>query len=262
MRYSRTISLGILTGLAVAILVIPPLLMDDEEPQDGSWIGADTPSAQPIGYWSFDQTLAGTPGLFQVLPPGEPPEYIPGREREAVRFPLGSGGRFAHGLVLPESVPMDNISISFWLKPGLWDPEDAPAVIVAYVLDAPSTGDSPSVGLGGAREGGQLVFVERLQNTSGGPSLLQAIGEPRFPDQDRWHFVTLRISQEKETAIVTVDNELDITATVQGNWSGDGRLFLGSGTFNGGIDELRIFNGILTQEEIEKLYTGQYATDR
>lgn len=240
--------------LLILVLTAPPRLVAPDTDSTGT---AKTPirgasSASLLGHWSFNRTLASADRSLSFTTPQFLPRYVAGHSGDALTFPLGQGSLFAHGASLEGiSLPRDNISVSFWFKPSRWEHDKAPGILFAYVPQ-----EGPTFGIAGGQPDGRILFVQRHS-----PERITRLeGRIRDYNSDTWQFVVLRTSQSLGVADLYVNGEQDLTADVAQVSGGTGSLYIGTKAFNGAMDELHIFEGLLTNQEIRQLWEGRYGT--
>jgi len=183
-------------------------------------------------------------------------QYSSGKFGQAAKFDGTSGT----GVIIPPPTTSFNFSISFWVKTSNAEVGDLDATNTIIGLDknAQYTNDF-CVGLA---KGKLKVCVET--NTDGD----KVFDTGKFIANNEWHLVVVNFNVAKDGSFdVFVDgvwvysNSVTATPSMESyNWgigclAQDGSVYTGqNSTFHGLIDQVRIFNKPLTEDEIKALY--------
>jgi hypothetical protein len=216
-----------------------------------------------VGYYSFDNVVDDTIVVNKVagtnvMPDGiirNEPEWTDGISGDALLFSPSSSGHVAFGTYDP-SAETEELSVSVWVNwkglDGNWhsvcgkrDGWDASLIMWDICLDMSSGG------------------IQFETNTADGKVYIIT---PDPPAIDDWTHIA-----------VTFDGSLGIIY-VNGEWANEGEMtfglgrdaefHLGCGTtgggdpFNGTIDEFRVYNRVLSEDEIAALYKQPTSVNR
>ena len=198
-----------------------------------------------------DSSGFGNDGTLQD-PPGVPDWLVSGKYGGAFDF-TGDGLTSGQAILV-----LDDDSL---------DPGDSDFAISLWVL-ARDNVDGDVLRKGSAATGSTWYKIEHSPsvhnnkfslnfNTDGTDATVTS--DAAYADEI-WHFIVAQ--RVGNTAELWIDGVLDGSATVTGGISNAGNLAIGSKDtldddfFNGGIDDVRFWQGSLTADEIQSLYTA------
>ncbi|MDR3460039.1 MAG: Ig-like domain-containing protein [Verrucomicrobiae bacterium] len=211
----------------------------------------------PLAYWRFNETadltaydLAGTNngtiGSTVVLgTTGPVAPAFPGFEAGNTAFQFN--GTDARVSVPPLNLNSSNLTITAWVKRS---GAQSYAGIVSW-----NSGGPTIIDLGFGNSDGRLTYI-RNNSVYNSPSLIVPDGQ--------WTFVALALTSSNAVLYMATNSALtsytitraDATATVFTNTAYIGYAPYGSAYFNGGIDEVAIFNQLLSPAQLTNLMSS------
>ena len=198
-------------------------------------------SAELVGHWRFDGNLydsvGGVDGTFNE----GSPEYVKGRIGQGIEFDGVS--QFAH---LPSENP-SAYTITLWVKPAR---TDAASVIVRTSSSGQTTHWSHQLRINPEGVFQHYLWVGSERNVVG-TTLVEA---------DTWYHVAIAAANDGPMHLYVNGEEDAASIDVAGTLWGDGdRYYVGSnsghgmGWFQGIVDDVQIYDTILSAEEIIKI---------
>jgi hypothetical protein len=201
----------------------------------------DASSADMVGHWKFDGDLKDSFGQADGTFNGGSPAYVTGRIGQGIDFDGVS--QFVH---IPSANP-SAYTITLWVRPAR---TDAASVIVRTSSSGPTTHWSHQLRINPQGTFHHYLWVGSERNIAG-RTLVEA---------DEWYHVAIA-AENNGPMYLYVNGEEDATSiNIAGTLWGDGdRYYVGSnsghnmGWFQGVVDDVQIYDSILTAEEIEKI---------
>jgi hypothetical protein len=198
-------------------------------------------SAELVGHWRFDGNLedsfGGEHGTFSA----GSPTYVKGRIGQGIEFDGES--QFVH---LP-SVNPSAYTITLWVKPARLD---AASVIVRTSSSGQTTHWSHQLRINPDGVFQHYLWVGSERNVVG-TTLVEA---------DTWYHVAIAAASDGPMHLYVNSEEdaasIDVAGTL---WGAGDRYYVGSnsghgmGWFQGAVDDVQIYDSILTAEEIRKI---------
>ena len=147
----------------------------------------------------------------------------------------------------PQELKLSTFSLSYWFKPGNWTGSSWQGTHIRKY----GTGAGRPYWTYGAKPGSVLVFEMR-----GDDGIYHALtGIKNDWDMNQFYHIVAEYDNSGGLWKIYVDGELDNSKTEQISPSiTDGNFFVGSGFFDGFIDELRVYDRILSEEEIQAIF--------
>jgi hypothetical protein len=198
-------------------------------------------SAEMVGHWMFDGDLNDSFGQAHGTFNGGSPAYVTGRIGQGIDF--NGVNQFVH-------IPLENPSaytITLWVRPAR---TDAASVIVRTSGSGPTTHWSHQLRINPQGAFHHYLYIGSELNLAG-TTLVEA---------DEWYHVAIAAANNS-TMHLYVNGEEDATPiNVAGTLWGDGdRYYVASnsghsmGWFQGIVDDVQIYDNILTAEEVERI---------
>ena len=224
-----------------------------------SYMGAIV-SLNPVGYWRFDESSGTVAADLSIndLDGTYHPQVTLGQvgaiigDSDTSALFNGSSGYF-HVAAAAQLAVAGDLTIAFWLNTELLS---GPQTIISYTAngETPATNTLYEVTLGG---NGYLSY--RHEKANGTDYAHTFTGESLLPGS--WYLVTVtRDSSKKEVNLFVDDNLVGTYAAGQNPNNGStSSLYIGSNFgnnqfFHGRIDEVAIFNKVLTAAEMQGVY--------
>ncbi len=198
-------------------------------------------SAEMVGHWRFDGDLNDSFGEAHGTFNGGSPAYVTGRIGQGIDF--NGVSQFVH-------IPSENPSaytITLWVRPAR---TDAASVFVRTSGSGPTTEWSHQLRINPQGAFHHYLWVGSERNVAG-TTLVEA---------DEWYHVAIAAANNG-TMHLFVNGEEDATSIdVAGTlWGAGDRYYVGSnsghamGWFQGVVDDVQIYDSILTAEEVERI---------
>lgn len=223
-------------------------------------------SDQLLAYWPLDEYRTGsTPDMsgngyhlrfWDSNESTESPSIATGRHGMAIDLCKGCWGQTVTN---PAGLNRTTMTITFWFQPGTanhTDEEDTD-ILHAKVYN----GSWPNYRIGGAdttisdpAQGWTNLYIRRF--SSSGAFSVET--EQELFDPDRWHHATVEF--DGSTVSVYVDGVKDTERTYNGTApleNGIDEFQIGGSAFNGKLDELRIYQGTLSTDQIQTVMNGE-----
>ncbi len=201
---------------------------------------AGVPPGQ-IGYWTFDGNLDDTAGNAAGSFSGGNPVYVAGQAKQGLQF---DGVDDYVDLRLPNPTAY---TIVLWAKPAR---TDAVSIVVRTSSSGPTTHWSHQLRINPEGRFHHYLWVGSARNVSG-TTLVQP---------DTWYHVAISAENDGPMRLYVNGEEDGDSVDVAGTLWGDGdRYYIGSnsgdsmGWFQGVVDDLQIYDRLLTQEEIRQV---------
>jgi hypothetical protein len=203
--------------------------------------GLSNASAELVGHWRFDGNLddsvGGADGTFSV----GSPTYVKGRIGQGIEF-----DGVSHFVHLPSANP-SVYTITLWVRPAR---TDAASVIVRTSSSGQTTHWSHQLRINPDGVFQHYLWVGSERNVVG-TTLVEA---------DTWYHVTIAAASDGPMHLYVNGEEDAASIDVAGTLWGEGdRYYVGSnsghgmGWFQGVVDDVQIYDSILTAEEIAKI---------
>ncbi|MFC1795245.1 LamG domain-containing protein [Planctomycetota bacterium] len=198
-------------------------------------------SAQLVGHWRFDGDLDDSVGEAHGTFNGGSPAYVAGRIGQGIDF-----DGVSHFVHLPSENP-SAYTITLWVRPAR---TDAASVIVRTSGSGQTTHWSHQLRINPQGAFHHYLWVGSERNVAG-TTLVEA---------DEWYHVAIAAANDGPMHLY-VNGEEDATSIdVAGTLWGEGdRYYVGSnsghgmGWFQGVVDDVQIYDSILTAEEIDRI---------
>jgi len=198
-------------------------------------------SAELVGHWRFDGNLDDSVGGAHGTFSGGSPTYVKGRIGQGIEF-----DGVSHFVHLPSANP-SAYTITLWVRPAR---TDAASVIVRTSSSGQTTHWSHQLRINPQGVFHHYLWIGSERNVAG-TTLVEA---------DEWYHVAIAAANNGPMHLY-VNGEEDATSIdVAGTLWGDGdRYYVGSnsghgmGWFQGVVDDVQIFDSILTAEEIGRI---------
>jgi hypothetical protein len=198
-------------------------------------------AADLVGHWRFDGNLDDSIGEAHGTFNGGSPMYVPGRLGQGIEFDGIS--QFVH---LPSTNP-SAYTITLWVRPAR---TDAASVIVRTSSSGPTTHWSHQLRINPQGVFHHYLWVGSERNLPG-TTLVEA---------DEWYHVAIAAATNGPMQLYVNAEEDAPSIDVAGTLWGDGdRYHVGSnsghgmGWFQGVVDDVQIYDNVLTAEEIGKI---------
>ena len=203
--------------------------------------GSSNASAELVGHWRFDGNLDDSVGGEHGTFSGGSPTYVNGRIGQGIEF-----DGVSHFVHLPSANP-SAYTITLWVRPAR---TDAASVIVRTSSSGQTTHWSHQLRINPDGVFQHYLWVGSERNVVG-TTLVEA---------DEWYHVAIAAANNGPMHLY-VNGEEDATSIdVAGTLWGDGdRYYVGSnsghgmGWFQGVVDDVQIYDSILTAEEIGRI---------
>ena len=203
--------------------------------------GSSNASAELVGHWRFDGNLDDSVGGEHGTFSGGSPTYVNGRIGQGIEF-----DGVSHFVHLPSANP-SAYTITLWVRPAR---TDATSVIVRTSSSGQTTHWSHQLRINPDGVFQHYLWVGSERNVVG-TTLVEA---------DEWYHVAIAAANNGPMHLY-VNGEEDATSIdVAGTLWGDGdRYYVGSnsghgmGWFQGVVDDVQIYDSILTAEEIGRI---------
>jgi len=202
---------------------------------------ASDASADLVGHWRFDGNLDDSVGAANGTFNGGSPVYVAGSIGQAIEFDGVS--QFVH---LPSANP-SAYTITLWTRPAH---TDAAGVITRTSSSGPTTHWSHQLRINPQGAFHHYLWVGSERNVAG-RTLVEA---------DTWYHVAIAAANNGRMYLYVNGEEDAASIDVAGTLWGDGdRYYVGSnsghgmGWFKGVVDDVQIYDSILTAEEIGRL---------
>ena len=198
-------------------------------------------SAELVGHWRFDGNLDDSVGGAYGIFSGGSPTYVKGRIGQGIEF-----DGVSHFVHLPSANP-SAYTITLWVRPAR---TDAASVIVRTSSSGQTTHWSHQLRINPQGVFHHYLWVGSERNVAG-TTLVEA---------DEWYHVAIAAANNGPMHLY-VNGEEDATSIdVADTLWGDGdRYYVGSnsghgmGWFQGVVDDVQIYDSILTAEEIGRI---------
>ena len=198
-------------------------------------------SAELVGHWRFDGNVDDSAGGAHGTFNGGSPVYVRGRIGQGIEF-----NGVSHFVHLPSANP-SAYTITLWVRPMR---TDAASVIVRTSGSGPTTHWSHQLRINPQGAFHHYLWVGSERHVAG-TTLVEA---------DAWYHVAIAAANNGPMYLY-VNGEGDAPSiNIAGTLWGDGdRYYVGSnsghgmGWFRGAIDDVQIYDNILTAEEIERV---------
>jgi len=214
--------------------------------------GADVVTSGLIGYWKFDGDATDSIGSNDGTVVGNPTWDSGGKFEQALSFDPSDGINDYVNLGSAVEPGTGDFSVAFWYKGLKGTPED----FISY----------PDVF-------GNLWYITDTKTTFNRSGIVTSV-DYVLPDGGTWHslIITLDRSTSPDTLIVYVDGVSQGTITSQqvdgedfSNVNRDTNVgrpsWINEGGYRKGlIDDLRIYNRVLPQADVDELYTAVGST--
>jgi hypothetical protein len=206
-----------------------------------------------IGNWLFDEGSGSAAsdssgndndGILQYLDPSTC--WVDGKYGKAIKFENGGWVRCDSD----PSLALETLTIEYWFKPSNWTGD----AWQGTHLFKSGTGNSRPYWIYGARPGEKLTFVR-----IGDDGVYHALQSNKTNwDVNTFYHIVAQYDNSNGEWKIYVNGTLDNSQTLQITPSTtEGYLYIGLWTFDGVIDELKIYNTILSASEIYQHYQGQ-----
>jgi len=197
--------------------------------------------AELVGHWRFDGNLDDSVGGADGTFSGGSPTYVKGRIGQGIEFDGVS--QFVH---LPSANP-SAYTIALWVRPAR---TDAASVIVRTSSSGQTTHWSHQLRINPQGVFHHYLWVGSERNVAG-TTLVEA---------DEWYHVAIAAANNGRMYLYVNGEEDAAPIDVAGTLWGDGdRYYVGSnsghgmGWFQGVVDDVQIYDSILTAEEIGRI---------
>jgi hypothetical protein len=205
-------------------------------------------AATLIGYWNFDENLNDSAGSVNGTFNGGTPNYVAGKINQALEF-----DGVDDFVALPYAPNLTAYTIALWVKPAA--PEQASSVVVRTDNAGPTTNWSHQL-----RINTQGSFQHYLWDNSERhvPGVTQI-------EAGVWYHVALTSEDNGQMRLYVNGIEEGAPASLGTMWTAGDRFLVGSnsghgmGWFQGTVDELRIYDGVLPAVELARLAARQEA---
>jgi len=198
-------------------------------------------SAELVGHWRFDgnldDSIGGAHGTFN----GGSPVYVTARIGQGIEF-----DGVSHFVHLPSANP-SAYTIALWVRPAR---TDAASVIVRTSSSGPTTHWSHQLRINPQGAFHHYLWVGSERHVAG-TTLVEA---------DTWYHVAIAAANDGPMQLYVNAEEDAASTDVAGTLWGDGdRYYVGSnsghgmGWFQGVVDDVQIYDSILTAEEVGRI---------
>jgi hypothetical protein len=201
----------------------------------------DGTSAELVGHWRFDGNLDDSVGVAHGTFNGGSPAYVAGRIGQGIEFDGVS--QFVY---LPSANP-SAYTITLWVRPAR---TDAASVIARTSASGPTTHWSHQLRINPQGAFHHYLWIGSERNVPG----------TTLVEVDEWYHVAIAAATNGPMQLYVNAEEdapsIDVAGTL---WSDGDRYYVGSnsghgmGWFQGVVDDVQIYDNILTAEEIEKI---------
>ena len=199
-------------------------------------------AATLIGHWNFDENLNDSSGSVNGAFNGGTPNYVAGKINQALEF-----DGVDDFVSLPYATNLTAYTIALWVKPA--EPEQASSIVVRTNNAGPTTNWSHQL-----RINTQGTFHHYLWDNSE----RHVQGVTRI-EADVWYHVALTSENNGQMRLYVNGLEEGMPVSLGAMWTAGDRFLVGSnsghamGWFQGTVDDLRIYDGLLPAVEIARL---------
>ena len=197
--------------------------------------------ADLVGHWRFDGNLEDSTGEAHGIFNGGSPLYVAGSIGQGIEFDGVS--QFVH---LPSANP-SAYTITLWVRPGR---TDAASVIVRTSGSGPTTHWSHQLRINPEGAFHHYLWVGSERHVAG----------TTLVEVDAWYHVAIAAANDGPMHLYVNAEEDAASTDVAGTLWGEGdRYYVGSnsghgmGWFQGVVDDVQIYDSILTAEEVDRI---------
>jgi len=217
-----------------------------------------------LGYWPLDEYSGGsTPDMSgngyhlrfwgsDEAPDG--PSIAEGRHGSSIKLCKNCWGQTVSD---PAGLNRSTVTISFWFQPGVTDntEEDDLDILHAKIYD----GEWPNYRIGGADptvsppEGWTGLYVRRYTENA---AFVEESEQETFSASE-WHHAAVQFDDKQVTIYIDGEEDWSSSYEATGALLNDIDEFqLGGSAFTGRVDDLRVYEGALTTDQLQTIMEG------